>query len=50
MIPQLLEYFHNDKHLLLEYIPEVIGVAYKEEIENLMKEDDNNYEENIKMK
>lgn len=50
MIPDLLKYFHNDKQLLLEFIPQVIGINNEEELENLMKEDDKNYEENIKMK
>ena len=50
MIPDLLKYFHNDKQLLLEFIPQVIGINNEEELENLMKEDDKNYEENIKMR
>ena len=50
MIPDLLKYFHNDKQLLLEFIPQVIGINNEEELENIMKEDDKNYEENIKMK
>lgn len=50
MIPDLLKYFHNDKQLLLEFIPQVIGINNEEKLENIMKEDDKNYEENIKMK
>lgn len=50
MIPDLLKYFHNDKQLLLEFIPKVIGINNEEELENLMKEDDKNYEENIKIR
>ena len=50
MIPDLLKYFHNDKQLLLEFIPQIIGINNEEELENLMKEDDKNNEENIKIK
>ena len=50
MIPDLLKYFNGNKQLLLEFIPQVIGINNEEELENLMKEDDKNYEENIKMK
>ena len=42
LIPQLLEYFNNDKELLLEFLPKVIGIEYKNEIENIMKEDEIN--------
>lgn len=41
LIPQLMEYFNNDDELLLEFLPKVIGVTYKNEIENIMKEDEN---------
>ena len=50
MIPDLLKYFNGNKQLLLEFIPQVIGINNEEELENIMKEDDKNYEENIKMK
>ena len=50
MIPDLLKYFNGNKQLLLEFIPQIIGINNEEELENLMKEDDKNNEENIKMK
>lgn len=33
LIPQLMEYFHNDKEILLEFIPKVIEENYKNELE-----------------
>ena len=47
LIPQLMEYFNNDKELLLEFFPKVIGVKYESEIKNLMKEDEIIYEKSI---
>ena len=35
LIPQLMEYFNNDKTVLTEFIPKVIGEKYKNELENL---------------
>jgi len=40
LIPQLMEYFNNDKELLLEFLPKLIGTKYKNDIENFMKEDE----------
>ena len=47
LIPQLMEYFNNDKELLFEFFPKVIGVKYESEIKNLMKEDEIIYEKSI---
>lgn len=33
LIPQLMEYFHNDNEILLEFIPKVIKENYKNELE-----------------
>ncbi len=33
LIPQLMEYFQNDKGILLEFIPKVIKENYKNELE-----------------
>lgn len=33
LIPQLMEYFQNDKEILLEFIPKVIEENYKNELE-----------------
>ena len=49
LIPQLLEYFNNDKELLLEFLPRIIGTKYKNDIETFMKEDEIIYEKNIKI-
>ena len=35
LIPQLMEYFHNDNEILLEFIPKVIEEKYKNELNNL---------------
>ncbi|MEE0699350.1 MAG: hypothetical protein U0M66_02000 [Bacilli bacterium] len=35
LIPQLLEYFNNDKEKLLEFIPKIVEEKYKTELENL---------------
>ena len=40
LIPQLMEYFNNDKELLLEFLPKIIGAKYKNDIEIFMKEDE----------
>lgn len=32
LIPQLMEYFHNDNEILLEFIPKVIEEKYKNEL------------------
>ncbi len=40
LIPQLMEYFNNDKELLLEFLPKIIGTKYKNDIEIFMKEDE----------
>lgn len=37
LIPQLLKYFNNDKDLLLEFLPKIIGIEYKDEIEKNIK-------------
>lgn len=34
LVPQLLEYFNNDKEKLLEFIPKIIKYNYKCELEN----------------
>lgn len=33
LMPQLMEYFQNDKEILLEFIPKVIEENYKNELE-----------------
>lgn len=33
LMPQLMEYFYNDKEILLEFIPKVIEEKYKNELE-----------------
>lgn len=33
LMPQLMEYFQNDKETLLEFIPKVIEENYKNELE-----------------
>lgn len=35
LVPQLLEYFDNDKGILLEFIPKIIVENYKNELENI---------------
>lgn len=35
LVPQLLEYFQNDKEILLEFIPKIIVENYKNELENI---------------
>lgn len=35
LVPQLLEYFQNDKEVLLEFIPKIIVDNYKNELENI---------------
>lgn len=35
LVPQLLEYFDNDKKILLEFIPKIIVENYKNELENI---------------
>lgn len=35
LVPQLLEYFQNDKEILLELIPKIIVENYKNELENI---------------
>ncbi len=35
LVPQLLEYFNNDKEKLLEFIPKVVEENYKNELENI---------------
>lgn len=37
LMPQLMEYFHNDKEKLLEFIPKVIEEKYEDEINNLVE-------------
>ena len=49
LIPQLMEYFNNDKELLLEFLPKIIGTKYINDIENFMKEDEIIYEKNLKI-
>ena len=49
LIPQLMEYFNNDKELLLEFSPKIIGTKYINDIENFMKEDEIIYEKNLKI-
>lgn len=33
LMPQLMEYFQNDKEIILEFIPKVIEENYKNELE-----------------
>ena len=35
LIPQLLEYFNNDKEKLLEFIPKIVKENYKNELEEI---------------
>ncbi len=35
LIPQLLEYFNNDKEKLLEFIPKIVKENYKNELEDI---------------
>ena len=49
LIPHLMEYFNNDKELLLEFLPKIIGTKYINDIENFMKEDEIIYEKNLKI-
>lgn len=35
LVPQLLEYFNNDKEKLLEFIPKIVKGNYKNELENI---------------
>ena len=35
LIPQLMEYFNDDKTFLREFIPKVIEEKYKNELKNL---------------
>lgn len=35
LVPQLLEYFDNDKEILAEFIPKIIVENYKNELENI---------------
>lgn len=37
LIPQLLEYFNNDKEILKLVIPQVIKDKYKDKIENIKR-------------
>ena len=37
LIPQLLEYFDNDKEKLLEFIPKIIEGNYKNDIKNVLE-------------
>lgn len=37
LIPQLLEYFDNDKKKLLEFIPKIALENYKNDINNVVK-------------
>lgn len=37
LVPQLLEYFDNDKEKLLEFIPKIIEENYQDEINNLVE-------------
>lgn len=37
LVPQLLEYFNNDKEKLLEFIPKIIKENYQDEINNLVE-------------
>ena len=34
LMPQLMEYFGNDKDILLEFIPKIIEENYKNELES----------------
>lgn len=35
LVPQLLEYFDNDKEKVLEFIPKIVKENYKNELENI---------------
>lgn len=35
LVPQLLEYFNNDKEILMEFVPKSIVENYKNELENI---------------
>lgn len=35
LVPQLLEYFNNDKERLLEFIPKIVEENYKKEFQNI---------------
>lgn len=35
LIPQLLEYFNNDKEKVLEFIPKIMEGNYKNQLENI---------------
>lgn len=35
LVPQLLEYFNNDKEKVLEFIPKIVKENYKNELENI---------------
>lgn len=35
LVPQLLEYFNNDKEILMEFVPKIIVENYKNELENI---------------
>ena len=35
LVPQLLEYFANDKEKLLEFIPKIVKGNYKNELEEI---------------
>lgn len=37
LVPQLLEYFNNDKEKLLEFIPKVVEENYKNDINNVIQ-------------
>lgn len=37
LIPQLLEYFNNDKEKLLEFIPKIVEKNYKNDINNVIQ-------------
>lgn len=49
LIPQLLEYFDNDKEKLLEFIPKIIKDNYKCELENVIYMKSTKNQENCKM-
>lgn len=40
LIPQLLEYFNNDKEKVLEFIPKIMEENYKNELENINVKND----------
>jgi hypothetical protein len=37
LVPQLLEYFNNDKEILLEFIPKIVEENYKNDINNVIQ-------------